>query len=59
MLQYICLFSQNFKIVFPSVTEELICSTLAMLDSLSCVSVNSDLLGIHIASPGKLFTFLL
>jgi hypothetical protein len=46
-------------IVLPSVTEELICSTLAMLDSLSCVPVNNGLLGMHIASPGILFTFIL
>jgi hypothetical protein len=35
---------------------ELICSTLAVLDSLSSVPVNDGLLGIHIASPGILST---
>lgn len=38
-------------ILRSSKNEELICSTLALLDSLSCVPVNNGLLGMHIASP--------
>ncbi|PNF41689.1 hypothetical protein B7P43_G03437 [Cryptotermes secundus] len=38
-------------ILRSSKNEELICNSLAMLDSLSCVPVNNGLLGMHIASP--------
>lgn len=50
--------SRIFTYIVLSVAEELICSTLSLLDVLCYIPINGGLLGIHIASPGIWFTIL-